>query len=269
VKPYRTFVPTGNASKSFVGLRILICGASGNLGGELAKQLAQDGVRLSLWGRNGEKLQEVASACHKQGAQVITRSIDLFDIEGALAALRDEDDYEPIDCIFLTSGSGETREVGRKLESPAQVTKLGLLNFVIPAALASEIGERMAIRGRGTIAIVSTAAAAHPLPFAAGYTSSKRGLSHFAEATRIALKPFGVSVTLVSPGFFAPADKDAHAYPRPGETTAALVATHMIKAVAQGRARLVTPWFFVFFDFLGLALPRWIRDRLLLKLPVP
>lgn len=269
MRRHSTHLPAANTEGAFVGLRILICGASGNLGGEIARQLAQDGVRLSLWGRNDEKLQEVALACREQGAQVITRSIDLFDIEAALAALREEDDCEPIDWIFLASGSGETREVGRRLESPAQVVKLGLLNFVIPAALASEIGERMATRGRGSIAIISTAAAAHPLPFAAGYTSSKRGLSHFAEAIGIALRPYGVSVTLVSPGFFAPADQNAYSYPRPGETTSALVATHMIKAVARGRTRLVTPWYFQLFDFLGLALPRRIRDWLLLKLPVP
>ena len=192
-----------------------------------------------------------------------------MDIEAALAALREDDDCQPIDCVFVASGSGETREAGRKLESPSLVTTLGILNYVAPAALCSEIGERMAGRGHGKIAIVSTAAAAHTLPFAVGYTSSKRGLSHFAEAIRIALKPHGVSVTLVSPGFFAPTEGDAYSYSRPGETTSALVAKRTIDAVARGRARLVTPRFFLMFEWLSMALPRPVRDRVLSRLPSP
>lgn len=260
---------TLGTAEPFAGIRILICGATGNLGGELAKRLARHGNHLLLWGRCSAKLQEIALICREQGAQVITRSIDLVDIEAAVEALREDDNFQPIDCVFFASGSGETREAGRKLESPSLITRLGVLNYVAPSALTAEIGARMAERGRGKIAIVSTAAAAHPLPFAAAYSSSKSGLSHFAEAMRIALKPHGVSVTLVSPGFFAPSEGNAYSYSRPGETTSALVAERMIDAVARNRAHLVTPGFFRLLGWLGAILPRWVRDRLLLKLPSP
>lgn len=246
----------------------MVCGASGNLGGRLALRLARYPVNLSLWGRNAAKLEELADACRAAGAVVEIRSVDLADTARALEFLRQADDAVPFDCAFLAAGAGDTREAGRIVESAEQLVRLGTLNYLAPAALAAELGERMARRGAGRIAIVGTAAASHPLPFAAGYASSKCGLALFAEALRIALKPSGVSVTLISPGFFAP-EEGAHAYPRPGEISADAVAERMIRAVAKGQAELITPRFFRALRWLGIVLPRPLRDALMLRLKGP
>ena len=251
------------------GPHYLICGASGNLGSHTARQLARPGTSLSLWGRNGIKLDEIAAECSQAGATVSTRSLDLTDVAVALAALREEDDHNAFDGAFFLSGSGDTREADRAIESAGQIVQLAMLNYVAPAALAAELGERMAARRRGRIAIVGTAAATHPLPFAAGYASSKSGLAQFAEALRIALSPFSVTVTLVSPGFFAAPTTGAHGYSRPGEISAALVAERMITAVANGKRELVTPKVFLLLRWIGNALPRPVRDFVMLRLPSP
>lgn len=251
------------------GPRILICGASGNLGGHTARLLARPGTRLALWGRDASRLEETASQCRAAGAIVSVRSVDLRHVEAAVDVLRVEDDAAGFDMAFFLSGSGDTREDGRIFESAALVIKLGVLNFVAPAALAAELSERMARRGSGRIAMVGTAAATHPLPFAAAYASSKCGLAQFAEALRIALAPSGVTVTLVSPGFFAAQAAGTHAYARPGEISAEQVAQRMISAVERGRRELVTPLPFVLLRWLGRLLPRPVRDALLRKLPSP
>lgn len=265
----RTILLTPDPGAAFAGMRILVCGASGNLGGHIADQLAEPGARLSLWGRHHQRLADIAERCRHKGAEVSVRSIDLCNTEAALASLREEDDLAPFDCAFLVSGAGDTREAGRIIESAGQVSRLGLLNFVAPAALAAELGERMARRGKGRIGIVGTAAATHPIPFAAGYTSSKCGLSHFAESLRVALRPHGVSVTLISPGFFAAAVEGTYSYARPGQLAPHLVAQRSIRAVSRGRAELITPWYFMVLRWIGRALPRPIRDRLLLLLSAP
>jgi hypothetical protein len=60
---------------------VLITGASGGLGGALARRLAAPGRRLSLWGRDLPKLEAVANACRCDGAEVLLRSID-FSVSG-------------------------------------------------------------------------------------------------------------------------------------------------------------------------------------------
>lgn len=253
----------------FTGKRILIIGATGNLGNHVALQIARSGGHLSLWGRNLRSLEDLASSCRAHAVTVTCRSVELSDIGAALAALREEDNGAPFDCAFFMAGIGDTREAGRKIESAELVTRHGLVNFIAPAALSAELGERMARRRSGRIALVGTAAATHPLPMAAGYTSSKCGLSHFAEAMRLALKPHGVTVTLVSPGFFTPADENAYAYARPGQIPVEVVARRLVTATARGRSELVTPWWFVFLRWVGKLMPRPLRDRVLARLPSP
>lgn len=251
------------------GTRILITGASGNLGGELARQLSREGVYLSLWGRDLARLDAIARECRAAGAEVLTRSLDLSDITAARAALGKEDSDRPFDMVMLAAGLGDTRSPGQIVEDAALVERLGMANFVAPAVLAAEAADRMARRGRGRIGIVGTAAASHSLPFAAAYSGSKAGLARFADALRLAVKGHGVTVTLVSPGFFAARAGQGNAPVRPGEIPAGIVAARMIEAVAQGRPELVTPWPFAVLDVFSRFLPQPLRDRILLSLRQP
>lgn len=262
--------PTSSALAAFRGRRVLVCGASGNLGGHVARRLALCGVHLVLWGRNAAALEALAADCRAgSGTTVSTRSVDIADAAAALAVLRQADDEAAFDCAFFVSGAGDTREAGRRFESAELVLTLGLVNYVAPSALAAELGERMAARGAGHIVLVGSAAAPHPLPFAAAYSSSKSGLSLFAESLRLAMKPHGVRVTLASPGFFSAAAGDAHTYARPGEIRPDRVAERIIEAAAAGKSEIVTPCWFMGLKWLGQVLPRPLRDRLLQSLPSP
>lgn len=250
-------------------VRILISGASGSLGRALALRLAQPEVRLSLWGRNDERLNQVAAACRAQGADAVIRALDLADLDAALAALAEEDAADPFDLVLLVAGQGDTRAPGAVVEDPAQIARLGHANFIAPAAMAAAIAERMARRGHGRIGLVGTAAASHSLPFAAAYAGSKAGLARFTDALRLAVKHHGVSVILISPGFFAASDSKIAGSSRPGEIPVAIVAERMIAAVTKGQAELVVPRRFLLLRWLDRLLPRALRDRLLLSLRLP
>ncbi len=81
--------------------RIIITGASGEVGGALARLLARPGVDLSLWGRDPTRLARVAEDCPAVGARAEARSLDLTDVEGAIAALLAEDDVAPFDMAVF------------------------------------------------------------------------------------------------------------------------------------------------------------------------
>ncbi|WP_296721689.1 SDR family oxidoreductase [Erythrobacter sp.] len=255
--------------KASVNTHIFVSGASGTLGRELAIRLARPGVHLSLWGRNEARLSEVADRCREHGARADIRSVDLANLVNALDALNHEDNLSPFDLAFLVAGQGDTLLPGEVIEDPYQVARLGHANFVAPAAMASALAARMTTRGAGRIGLVGTAAASHSLPFAAAYAGSKAGLARYADALRLAVRKHGVSVTLITPGFFAAAQGDHSVTRRPGEISAGIVAERMIAAVASGRAEVVVPRRFLLLRWLDRLLPRPLRDRLLLSLRVP
>ena len=246
-------------------LNVLLTGASGALGRALAVRLARPGARLSLWGRDPDALGCLAAQCRAAGAEADICALDLADTDAALMELQTRDAAEPFDIALLVAGQGDTLPPGALVEPPAQIVRLAQTNFVAPAAMAALLADRMAVRGRGRIALVGTAAASHSLPFAAGYAGSKAGLARFADALRLVVAGRGVSVTLVSPGFFA----DADALSRPGEIAADTVAERMIAAVMAGRAEVVVPRRFLLLRWFDRLLPRPLRDRVLLALRLP
>jgi short-subunit dehydrogenase len=251
-------------------IRVLLTGASGELGGALAKLYAKSGASLCLWGRDAGKLTAIAKECRSAGAAHIeVRECDLQDVEAAIAAIAEDDNSTPIDLAIFASGLGNIRAVGDKVEDSRLVARLSLVNFVAPAAMAAELGARMAPRGQGRIVFIGSAAAFHALPFAAAYAGSKAGLARFADALRINLFAHGVTVTFVSPGFIDTAAGRKVAGPKPLILSPTRAAQLIAKAAIRGQAHLITPWPFALLRLIDRALPRFARDKVLNALTPP
>ncbi|MBY8823060.1 SDR family NAD(P)-dependent oxidoreductase [Sphingomonas colocasiae] len=252
---------------------ILVTGASGGLGGALARHYAGcsgvGAVRLSLWGRDPGRLSALAEECRAAGALAEVRSLDITDIEAALAALVAEDEADPFDLALLCSGRGDIRASGERVEDARLVALLGALNFTAPAAMAAAIAARMAQRGHGGIVLVGSAAAFHALPFAAAYSGTKAGLARFAQALRLGVREHGVAVTLVSPGFIDTAAGRKVPGPKPLLMRPEKVAARIARAAARRQPHLVLPWPFVALRWFDRLLPSWVRDRVLLGLTPP
>lgn len=248
---------------------ILLTGASGGLGSALARHYARPGVQLSLWGRDLSRLSSVAEACRAAGASVAVRSLDFADVEGAITALLAEDEAAPFDMAIFASGRGDIRAKDDQVEDSKVVARLGTVNFIAPTAMAAALARRMAVRRRGTVVLIGSAAAFHALPFAAAYSGTKAGLARFAEALRLCLREHGVSVTLVSPGFIDTAAGRKVPGPKPLLMKPDAVAARIARAAERGQAHLILPWPFVLLRLLDRLLPRFLRDRLLLGLAPP
>ncbi len=252
-----------------VSIPMLVTGASGHLGRELARQLARPGVHISLWGRDQTRLELTARACRAKGATASLRCIDLADTAATRAAFEAEDAFTPFKLVLLVAGQGLTTADHLAVEDPGQIVRQCHLNFTATAALAGEAAKRLCERKGGRIGIIGSAAAFHSLPFAPSYAASKAGLARFADALRLATRPHGVTVTLATPGFISAKNLPSDRPNRPFEMPVEQVARIIIASVEAGRAERIIPGWFVLLKWFDRALPRVLRDRLLSGLPRP
>lgn len=228
----------------------------------MAQEYACPGTHFVLWGRDGLRLAATAQLCRDAGATAEMLAQDLGDIESAICAITKIDQSHPIDIAIFAAGAGDIRASGSVVEDAELVARLGVVNFVAPATMAAALAERMALRGKGNIVLIGSAASFHALPFATAYTGSKAGLAQFAEALRGAVRPYGISVTLVSPGFIDTAASRRIPGPKPFIMSPAEAAARIAKATGMGQAHLIMPWPFRLLRLLDRLLPNWFKQRL-------
>ena len=248
---------------------ILITGASSGIGAALARAHAQAyarfGVTLLLWGRDHARLDETAGQCRAFGATVLTQSFDLRDAAGFVDKLSAADAQTPIDLAIFNAGLGGTVAKGEFAEAPQAAQAIAEVNFVAPVAGASALAGAMAKRGRGQIVLVGSISESYPLPMAPTYAASKAGLRMFAEALGLRMKKFGVTVSLVSPGFIDTPMSRQVTEPKPFLMEADKAARIIARDIALGVRAIVVPWQIrmvrAVTDLLPRALLRWVMSR--------
>ncbi len=181
---------------------ILITGASRGLGAALAERFAAPGVTLRLLARGEQGLAATAARCVARGAQVETAAIDVRDARAMAARLLAWQAAQPFDTLIANAGISRGTDPGGVPEGldgatmQVSVNLLGAMHAIEPLLPALREGRA------GRIALVASVAAYRGLPDAPGYAASKAGLRVYGEGLRAALRPRGIAVTVVLPGFF-------------------------------------------------------------------
>jgi len=252
---------------------ILITGASSGIGAALARGYAAPGVRLALGGRSLERLEAVASACREDGADVTMAVVDVTDAAAMRDWLEAADSARPLDLVIANAGiSGGTGgnasdDSGGGPESEAQVRRIlsvnidGVINTVMP------ILPRLAERGSGQIAVMSSLAGFRGYPGAPTYCASKAAVRVWTEGMRGALRPSGIAVSAICPGFVHSPMTDANDFPMPMRMPVDRAAALIIAGLARDRARIAFPWPIYALSWLIGMMPPSLSDVLLRSMP--
>ncbi|MDR1041321.1 MAG: SDR family oxidoreductase [Deltaproteobacteria bacterium] len=181
---------------------IAVTGASGGLGRALSLEYARPGIVLSLCGRDIKALAETARLARLKGAECFEALFDAREGSALAGWLATADRRAPLDLVIANAGI--CRGLGPDgLEAPWDAVDTLRVNgesAVLTALYAARI---MRARGRGQIAVISSQAGRVPLTYTPGYAASKAASRSYALSLRDGMKPHGVEVTCVCPGYLA------------------------------------------------------------------
>lgn len=179
---------------------IAITGASSGLGKALALSYAGECERLSLAGRDADRLSVVAGECGQKGCATDREVFDVRDRESLANWLERIDAESPLDLVIANAGvscaNGEDKMEG--LADSVRIMEVDAVATLTTARIAAEL---MAKRGRGAIAVVGSLAALLPLPASPAYCAAKSAARMYALSLRSWLWSRGVRVTVISPGY--------------------------------------------------------------------
>ena len=176
---------------------VLITGASGGIGYELAKLFARDHHNVVLVARSADKLAEVAAELQPMGVSVKAMALDLGQ-PFAPKFLFEQLQGMAVDILINNAGFGS---YGEFAEMPEEEI-VGQINLNITALteLTRLFLPAMIARRSGRIMNVASTAGFQPGPLLAVYYATKAYVISFSEAIANELQHSGVTVTCFCPG---------------------------------------------------------------------
>lgn len=178
---------------------VFITGASSGIGAALAREFASQGARLVLTARRTDKLEALAQDLRQTGAEVLTIPCNVTlegDLEKAFARAREQ--FKSIDTVIANAGFG----VAGRFEKLSLADYRRQFETNVFGLLRTAYAALPSLReSRGSLVLLGSVASYISLPNSSAYAMSKYSVRAFAEAIYEELRPQGITVTLLTPGF--------------------------------------------------------------------
>lgn len=188
-------IPTSTSSSM-----VLITGASSGIGWEYAKLLASKGYHLLMVSNQETLLQDKAKQIvENYHVQAIPFYLNLAETKAAKTLFNycQENNFT-IDILINNAGIYFTGEVCET--SIQEIANMIQLHVLTLSLLCRYFGAEMQKRKKGYILNMSSLSAWMPYPNIALYASTKRYIKAFSRSLRSELLPYGVSLTVMTPG---------------------------------------------------------------------
>lgn len=178
----------------------LITGASGGIGGAIARSFAAAGARLFLQGTSDKKLKPLLEELKTQDAGCRAKAIALTTPDDARELVDAAvSDMGSIDVLVNSAGINRPQKSVDVTETnwdDVLNINLKMLFFVSQAA-----GKIMIKQGGGKIIHISSQAGLVALPLRAAYCSSKGGVNQLTRTLAFEWAPHHITVNAVAPTF--------------------------------------------------------------------
>lgn len=179
---------------------VLLTGASAGLGLALAKQLIREDQYILVFSSRSESLHKFAEHDIYTTRDIWLRNLDVIDYR-QISSLIDEinEKLGGVDILINNAGIAESSCV-EDSEDYYRQQQLDV-NYLAPFEIISRVLERMREKKWGRIINISSAGGFMAMPTMSSYSASKFALEGATESLWYEMRPWGVSVTLIVPGF--------------------------------------------------------------------
>jgi short-subunit dehydrogenase len=244
--------------KDWTGRRVWVVGASQGIGEAVARALIARKAKVALSARSRERLEEIASTASTANALVLPVDVTRPDeIAAAWSALRTQ--WGGVDLVLIVAGTHRSvrawelsHEVTRMLVETNLMGAFNVLEVIVPALLE---------QGQGGIGVVSSVAGYRGLPTALVYGATKAALINLAETLYLDLKPRGLDVYVVNPGFVKTPLTDKNEFQMPALISAKEAAEHTLHGLQRGAFEIHYPLRFTLAMKVLQMLPYWLYFR--------
>ena len=218
---------TAQPRATLAGQIAWITGGATGIGLAAARALAAEGARVAISGRRADVLDRAVESMRNDGLDVSGYPLDVSDPQAvAEVAARVADDLGGAVGVLACSAGTNVPDrfwADATAESFARVVAINLQGV---ADCVRAVLPGMRARGGGTIAVVSSWAGRHYVPFTgAAYGASKTALSPLVESINFEQGRHGVRATLIMPG----------------EVATPILATRPVPPSEQDLARMLHP----------------------------
>ena len=192
------------------GQIVIVTGASSGIGEETARRLVRGGAKVVIAARRQDRLDALARELDPSGARALAVSGDITS---------DADRRHLVEATLAKFGriDGLVNNAGYGTRGPVELVPVDLIrqnfetNLFSLIALTQLVLPGMRERGSGCIVNIGSVAGRIARPMSSIYDSTKHALEAITDGLRGELKPFGVRVTLIRPGFILTEFVDAAA----------------------------------------------------------
>lgn len=242
-------------------MHYLITGASSGLGEALGIELGQRRHAVGLIARREDELKRVAERVRLAGGKAAFAVADVTDPEAVAAAVRAiERELGPVDVAVANAGAGGPTPA--TAVDPQRISRMMRLNFDGVVHTFAAVLPDMIARKAGHLAVVSSVAGWRGLAGSGTYSATKAAVSTLLEAWAIELRPHGVAVTTIHPGFVRTPLTAKNRFPMPFLIDATAAARIMADGLERRRRYVNYPLRMALLMGLVRALPWWIYEPL-------
>jgi len=246
-------------------LKVFITGASSGIGEALAVYYAARGATLGLAARRAEVLDGLNQ---RLGGRHACYALDVCDAPALHAAALDFiGRFGAPDIIIANAGvsAGTLTECEEDLAVFRRVMDTNV--YGMAATFAPFMPALKAAGGERRLVGIASVAGIRGLPGAEAYSASKAAAIAYLESLRLEMRPYGIKVVTIAPGYIATPMTAINPYPMPFLLSAERAAERFAAAIARGTTYAVIPWPMGLVAKLLRALPNWLYDRLFTSAP--